>query len=303
VTVPALHSELPTPSLAEAEFAELGRRARWHIIKTVAERGAGHVGGPLSATDLLVALYFGVLRIDHRQPAHPERDRFILSKGHSAIGLYAVLALRGYLPVDELASFDEGDSRLQAHPDVTRLPGLDASTGSLGQGLSYGIGLALSARLSQRDFHTWVMLGDGEVQEGMVWEAMHVAPRYNLSNLTAIVDLNGLQQYGWEATPASRADRGDPWPGVDLRGAFSALGWRVLEVDGHDFDDIMAVLASAKAQAHDPRPAVVLAHTIKGKGFSFSEGRARWHNGIATPDELDQAWHEICGDELEGLER
>lgn len=290
-------------ALDREAFDALTRAARWHVLSTVARRAAGHVGGPLSAIDLLVALYFGALRIDPERPDDPDRDRFILSKGHSAIGLYSVLALRGYLPVSELATFDEGDSRLQAHPDATRLPGLDGSTGSLGQGLSLGFGQALAARMSGRDFHAWVMLGDGELQEGMVWEAVHLAPRYGLGNLIAIVDLNGLQQFGWDASPRSRGDRSDPWEGVDLAAAFASFGWRVQDVDGHDFDAITAALSEAQDHARGDRPTVLLAHTIKGRGVSFAEGRHRWHNGIATDEELDLAWAELRGDELDGVDR
>src|SRR4029453_1439567 len=170
------------------DLGSLAQQARWEVIKTVTSNKAGHIGGPLSMMDLLVSLYFGELRVRPEEPDWPDRARFILSKGHAAIGLYAVLALRGYLDVDELSSFDKGDSRLQGHPDVTRLPGLDASTGSLGQGLSVGVGMALGAQMGQKDFHTWVLLGDGEIQEGMIWEAVQVAARYKLSNLPAIVD-------------------------------------------------------------------------------------------------------------------
>src|ERR1700741_4939884 len=183
------------------ELEALARRGRWLAISSVAYSGAGHVGGPFSAMDLLVALYFKVMKLDPQNPGWPERDRFILSKGHSSIGLYVVMALRGFLPIEELKTFDKGNSRLQGHPDVTRLPGLDSSTGSLGQGLSVGVGMALGAQLGQRDFHTWVMLGDGEIQEGMIWEAVQVAARYKLSNLTAIVDRNGLQQFGLPSSP------------------------------------------------------------------------------------------------------
>ena len=171
------------------------------MIESVANAGAGHIGGPLSAMDLLIALYFRVLRIRPDETDWPERDRFILSKGHSAIGQYVAMALRGYFPVEELATFDHGDSRLQGHPDMTRLPGLEASTGSLGQGLAVGLGIALGARLRGLPAHTFVMLGDGECQEGQVWESVIVAARYGLSNLTAIVDCNGLQQYGWPLPP------------------------------------------------------------------------------------------------------
>ena len=204
----------------QGDLPALAQRARWEVIKTVTSNKAGHIGGPLSMMDLLVSLYFGELRIRPEEPDWPDRDRFILSKGHAAIGLYAVLALRGYLDLDELSTFDKGDSRLQGHPDVTRLPGLDASTGSLGQGLSAGVGMALGARLAEKDFHTFVLMGDGEIQEGMVWEAVQVAARYKLTNLTAIVDRNGLQQFGLpstaETTLTDRGDRRDPWFGVDL---------------------------------------------------------------------------------------
>jgi transketolase N-terminal domain/subunit len=170
-----------------SELEGLARQGRWLAISTVAKSGAGHVGGPFSAMDILTALFFRALRIDPQNPKWAARDRFILSKGHSSIGLYAVMALRGYFPIEELKTFDKGNSRLQGHPDVTKLPGLDTSTGSLGQGLSVGLGMALGSRLRGEKFHTFVMIGDGELQEGMVWEALHIAPRYKLGNLTAIL--------------------------------------------------------------------------------------------------------------------
>jgi transketolase len=220
------------------DLERLAQRGRWLVISTVARSGAGHVGGPLSAMDILIALYFRVMQIRPEEPHWPERDRFILSKGHSAIGLYTVLALRGYLPVEELKTFDKERSRLQGHPDVTKLPGLETSTGSLGQGLSVGLGFALGARLRKEKFHTFVIIGDGELQEGMIWEAVHVAPRYKLGNLTAILDWNGLQQFGWSLGPGetNRGDKRDPWAGVDLKGIFERFGWRVLETDGHDLE-------------------------------------------------------------------
>ena len=203
-----------------ADLEALARRGRLHVIETVAHSGAGHVGGPLSAMDLLVALYFRVLRIRPEEPDWPERDRFVLSKGHSSVALYTVLAMRGYLPVEELLTFDTGGSRLQGHPDMLLLPGIDASTGSLGQGMSVALGLAMGTRRRGLPSHTFVMLGDGETQEGQVWETVHVAPRYGAGNLTAIVDWNGMQQYGWalEEGEANRGNRRDPWAGIDLRG-------------------------------------------------------------------------------------
>ena len=166
---------------------ETAQEARRLIVRSVHRAKAGHLGGPLSAADVLTTLYFSILRIDPARPDWPDRDRFILSKGHSAIGLYAVLALRGYFPVAELDTFDEINSRLQGHPDMTKLPGLDMSSGSLGQGLSPGVGMAIGAKLLGKDYRTWVMLGDGEIQEGQIWEAALVAERYALDNLTAIL--------------------------------------------------------------------------------------------------------------------
>ena len=294
----------PTRPPALADLETLARRGRWLVISTVAGSGGGHVGGPLSAMDMLVALFFRVLRVRPAEPGWPERDRFILSKGHSSIGLYAVMAMRGYLPVEELKTFDKGDSRLQGHPDMTRLPGLDASTGSLGQGLAVGLGIALGSRMRGLGCHTFVMLGDGECQEGMVWESVNVAARYGLGNLTAIVDQNGLQQYGWplpdgEAHPG---DRADPWPGTRLGAAFEAFGWRVVEIDGHDFGAIVAACEGSRGAASDGRPTAILARTVKGRGLSFTEGRHHWHSRVATPDEVAQARLELGIDE-QGIPR
>ena len=229
--------------------------------------------------DLLVALYFRVLRIRPDEPDWPERDRFILSKGHSAIGLYATMALRGYFPVEELATFDQGDSRLQGHPDMTRLPGLDASTGSLGQGLAVGVGMALGARMRGLASHTFVMLGDGETQEGMVWESVMVAARYGLGNLTAIVDCNGLQQYGWPATPGGgdRGDRRDPLAGRRHRAPrSSAFGWRVAggRRPRHR-GDRQRLRAMPARRGPVGRPTAILARTVKGRGVSFTRGPLR----------------------------
>jgi transketolase len=270
------------------ELEALARRARWLAISTVASSGAGHVGGPFSAMDLLVALYFKVMNIKPEEPRWPERDRFILSKGHSSIGQYSVMALRGYLPIDELKTFDKGGSRLQGHPDVTKLPGLDTSTGSLGQGLSVGLGFALGARMRGQKFHTFVMLGDGELQEGMTWEALHIAPRYKLGNLTAILDWNGLQQFGWvlAVNEQHRGDRRDPWSGVDLRGVFEKLGWRCIEINGHDFAQVVPALESVKASGDSDQPSMIIAHTTKGKGVHFTEGKHEWHSKVATKEEL-----------------
>jgi len=276
----------PVPAAVDvaeiARLEEVARQIRLAIVRTVNHSRAGHLGGPLSAADILAALYFHVMRIRPDEPAWPDRDRFILSKGHSSVGLYAALALRGYFPVEELATFDAAHSRLQGHPDMTRLPGLDMSSGSLGMGISAGVGMALGARLTDRDVRTYVMLGDGECQEGEVWEAAMSAARYGLDSLIAIVDHNKLQQYGW---PGDGPDgRTPPQAPGELVAKWSAFGWRVLELDGHDMKKILEALEEA---AHgDGRPTVLIAHTTKGKGVSFMEGHYFWHTRAIKPDEF-----------------
>lgn len=268
---------------------ETARRIRVGIIRGVNEARAGHLGGPLSAADILAALYFHAMRIRPDEPDWPDRDRFVLSKGHSSIGLYAALALRGYFPVEELLTFDRCGTRLQGHPDMTRLPCLDMSTGSLGMGISAGIGIALGCRLAGRDARTFVMLGDGECQEGEVWEAAFLAPRYRLDNLVVVVDHNRLQQYGWPGEGPN--DRQPPaWPG-ELVGKWSAFGWRVMEVDGHDMAALVGVLD--RAVVGDGRPVAIIANTIKGRGVSFMEGRYYWHTRPMTADEFATAMTEL----------
>ncbi|HEY5436107.1 MAG TPA: transketolase [Candidatus Limnocylindrales bacterium] len=287
-------AEIPAADTADLEA--LARRGRLYVMETVAHSGAGHVGGPLSAMDLLVALYFRVLRIRPGEPDWAERDRFILSKGHSSVGLYAVMALRGYFGAEELQTFDAGGSRLQGHPDMLLLPGLDASTGSLGQGLAIGLGIAMGTRRRGLPSHTFVMLGDGEIQEGQVWETVHVAPRYGTGNLTAIVDCNGLQQFGWPLEPGEehRGNRRDPWSGTNLRGVFEAFGWKVLEIDGHDFGEILAACDEVRAGSAGTIPTVILARTVKGRGLTFTEGRSEWHARVATAAEADAARVELA---------
>lgn len=282
------------PDIADLEA--LARRGRLHVIESVAHSGAGHVGGPLSAMDLLVALYFRVLRVRPEEPSWAGRDRFILSKGHSAIALYTVMAMRGYFPEEELLTFDAAGSRLQGHPDMLRLPGLDASTGSLGQGLSIALGIAMGTRRRGSDARTFVMVGDGEMQEGQAWETIHVAPRYGVGNLTAIVDWNGMQQYGWPLAEGEqhRGNRRDPWAGIDLRAAFEAFGWRVLEIDGHDFGQIIAACDDAGSTVRGTVPTAILAHTVKGRGISFTEGRSEWHARPATAEETEAARRELA---------
>ncbi|MDQ3856527.1 MAG: transketolase, partial [Chloroflexota bacterium] len=240
------------------DLAERAQEIRRLVLRAVHRAGAGHIGGPLSAADLLAALYFEVLCIDPARPDWPDRDRFVLSKGHSSIGLYATLPLRGYFPIEELWSFDAIDSRLQGHPDMTRTPGVDMSTGSLGQGLSTGVGMALGARLANKDFRAWVMVGDGEMQEGQVWEAVQVAARYRLDNLTMILDYNRLSQYGWTQGPDGYRGLHREPPIEDPGRKLSAFGWNVVEIDGHDHEQILA--ACVLARRYRGGPTAMVAH-------------------------------------------
>jgi transketolase len=273
-----------------SQIAKIGNDVRRRVLLAVQHAGAGHIGGVLSAADMLAALYFRILRVDPARPDWPDRDRFILSKGHCAIGLYTILALRGYFSLSELDTFDAIDSRLQGHPDMTKLPGLDMSTGSLGQGLSPGIGIALGARMLGKSFRTWVMLGDGEIQEGQIWEAAFCAARYELDNLTAILDWNHLQQFGW-ATSQGYASIARRDPLDQAREKWEAFGWNVFECNGHDVEEFIAVCDAAVAAKG--RPSIVIAHTIKGKGVSFMEHDYTWHSRPLSKTDVDRAFAEL----------
>ena len=262
---------------------------RCSILATIHHAGAGHVGGPLSATDLLTVLYFHELRIDPANPSWADRDRFIFSKGHSSIALYATLAERGYFPREELLTFDQLDSRLQGHPDMLATPGVDMSTGSLGQGLSPGLGMALAARLNNKDYRTYVMIGDGESQEGQIWEASMVAARYKADNLVAILDWNGLQQYGWSVVGKEPEDRMNPLDAPAQK--WQAFGWHVIDLDGHDLRAIVSALDEARAITG--QPTIMIARTVKGKGVSFMEGDYLWHAKPITDGELERALAEL----------
>jgi transketolase len=272
-----------------AHIREMARRIRVESVRAVERAGGGHLGGPLSAAEILSVLYFNEMRVRPDEPTWPERDRFVLSKGHSSIALYAALALRGYFPLKELSTFDAIDSRLQGHPDMTKLPGVDMSTGSLGQGISAAVGLALGARRRQWDSRVYVLLGDGECQEGEVWEAAYVAQRYNLDNLVAIVDANGLGQFG--AAAPSAGERMAPWRDGELAARWRACDWNVIEADGHD----PVSLGAAFDQARRTReaPSLVMARTTKGKGVSFMENRWYWHSRVPTLEEFRDALAEL----------
>jgi transketolase len=278
-----------TTAFSPADIADFARQARVRILEAVKHANGGHVGGPYSAADMLAALYFGVLNIRPDEPEWPDRDRFILSKGHSSIALYSILALRGYFPVEELLTFDSINSRLQGHPDMTITPGIDMSSGSLGLGFAGALGIALGARTVGRDFTTFVMLGDGECNEGVVWEGAHVAARYGLDNVVAIVDHNKLQQFGWSGE--SLDDRITPYTGSQLADRWKAFGWEVSEMDGHDIPEILATLESAKQVKG--APAAIIAHTVKGKGVSYMEGDYTWHSKVPSDEEFDLAMQEL----------
>ena len=264
-------------------MTELERRAndmRADIVRMIAEAGSGHPGGSLSCADILAALYFGgVLEHDPRNPQWEGRDRFILAKGHAAPALYAVLAQAGYFPREELATLRKLGSRLQGHPDSNQVPGVEVSTGSLGQGLSVAAGAAAGLKLDGAPQTVFALLGDGECQEGQVWEAAMFAAHRQLDNLVAVVDRNGLQIDG------RTCDVCDPG---DLGAKFAAFGWDVAEVDGHDLDALVAVLGVAKA-GRDGRPHAVIARTVKGKGVPFMENEAGWHGKAPNAEQAAEA--------------
>ena len=271
-------------------MTELERRAndmRADIVRMIAEAGSGHPGGSLSCADILAALYFGgVLEHDSENPEWEGRDRFILAKGHAAPALYAALAQAGYIPREELATLRKLGSRLQGHPDSNQVPGVEVSTGSLGQGLSIAAGAAAGLRLDGAPQTVFALLGDGECQEGQVWEAAMFAAHRKLDNLVAIVDRNGLQIDG------RTCDVCDPG---DLGAKFAAFGWDVDEVDGHDLDALVAVLGAAKA-GRDGRPHAVIARTVKGKGVPFMENEAGWHGKAPNAEQAAEALAALEGD-------
>lgn len=261
------------------ELQTVARVLRRHIVRMIAAANSGHPGGSLSAVEIISALYFGgVLRHDPKRPAWPDRDRFILSKGHGAPALYAALAERGYFPASELMSLRQVDSRLQGHPVQGITPGVEASTGSLGQGLSIGIGHALAARLDGKSFRTYVLLGDGECQEGQVWEAAMTAGNYELASLTAIVDANRFQLDG----AVEDINSLDP-----LAGKFGAFGWHTIEIDGHDVGAVLDALHAARS--HHAAPTCIVANTVKGKGVTFMENNNEFHGKAPTAEQLKVA--------------
>ena len=255
------------------QLEEIACKVRIGIIEGVHAAKAGHPGGSLSIAEILTYLYFKEMNIDPENPKAQNRDRFVLSKGHAAPALYATLALRGFFPVDELITLRQIGSRLQGHPDMKNIPGVDMSTGSLGQGISTAVGMALSSKHFGDNYNVYTVLGDGEIEEGQVWEAAMFAANKNLSNLTAFIDLNNLQIDGTidEVNSAKPVDK-----------KFEAFGWHVITINGHDYDAIEAALTEAKTV---DKPVAIIAETVKGKGVSYMENAVNWH-GAAPNDEL-----------------
>jgi len=264
------------------ELEAIARRIRREIIEMTGAAKSGHPGGSLSAVEILVELYFNRMRIDPHNPKWPDRDRFILSKGHAAPVLYAVMAEAGYTPVDQLNTLRKLGSIYQGHPDVRFIPSLEASTGSLGQGLSVAIGMGLAARLDGRQSRTYCMLGDGEIQEGQIWEAAMSGAFHKMDNVVAIVDYNGIQLDGFVKDIMEVAPLAEKW---------RAFGWHTLEIDGHSFPAIQGALN--EAETTKGKPACIVAHTIKGKGVSFMENNPKFHGTAPSPEEVQTALKEL----------
>ena len=273
------------------ELQVIACKVRHGIIDSVYSAKAGHPGGSLSATELFTYLYFKEMHIDPQNPKMADRDRFVLSKGHTAPGLYATLAHRGFFPVEDLPTLRHTGSYLQGHPNMNTVPGIDMSTGSLGQGISVAAGMALAGKSQNKDYRVYTLLGDGEIQEGQVWEACMLAAHYHLDNLCVIVDNNGLQIDG------NIADVMSPYPIVDKLASF---GFHVMAIDGHDFDQIEAALKEAKTVKG--QPSAIVMNTTKGKGVSYMENNAGWHGKAPNEAEYLQAKAELTAAlaELEG---
>lgn len=266
-------------------YEEIARRVRIDIIKSTYNAGSGHPGGSLSAADIITALYFGEMNIDPEHPDMKGRDRLVLSKGHAVPAQYSALAERGYFPVSDIMTLRKLGSPFQGHGNMRKVPGIEMSTGSLGQGFSASVGMALADRLDGSDARIYTLLGDGEIQEGLVWEAAMAAAHYKLSNLTAIVDWNGLQIDG-------RND--DVMTVAPIKEKFESFGWHAVSIDGHDFGQIFDALDAAREEKE--RPTAIIAKTIKGKGVSYMEDQAGWHGKAPNEEEAKQAVSDLGGE-------
>ena len=265
-----------------AKLMLISARIRRSALEMVYRATSGHLGGSFSICELLAVLYFHEMRIDPAAPAEPDRDRFVLSKGHCTPALYSALAFRGYFPQEELKSFRRLDGHMSGHAEMHYVKGVDMSTGSLGQGISAAVGMALAGKLDSKDYRVYAVLGDGEIQEGQVWEAAMAAGNFGLDNLCAIVDNNNIQIDGTIEEIMS------PYP-IDRK--FEDFGWNVVHCDGHDITDIAAAFDTARACKG--RPTMLIAHTVKGKGVSFMEGKSAWHGKAIDDDSFAQAMKEL----------
>jgi len=263
---------------------EITNVIRKDIVSMICKSKSGHPGGSLSAVEILTALYFDQMNIDPTNPKMEDRDRFVLSKGHAAPALYATLAERGYFEKEELNKLRKLGSMLQGHPDMKKIPGVEMSTGSLGQGFSVACGMAMAAKLDNAPWNVYALLGDGEVQEGIIWEAAMSAAHYKLDNMIAFLDYNGLQIDGEVESVMSI----NP-----IEDKFRTFGWNVITIDGHDFDQIFAALDMAKDTVD--KPTMIIAKTVKGKGVSFMENQASWHGSAPSEEQLEQALSELGG--------
>ncbi len=268
--------------IAPGELIKLNQTIRQDIVKMIGAAKSGHPGGSLSAVEILSTLYYRVMHIDPENPKWEGRDRFVLSKGHAAPALYSVLAHRGFFPAEELMSLRKFGSRLQGHPDMKKTPGIDASTGSLGQGFSIAVGMALGSKLSGKGYQVFAVVGDGEIQEGQFWEAAMAAAHYKLGGLTVVLDYNGLQIDGTNEEVMSLGN---------IRQKFESFGFAVAEVDGHSVEQLEAAFKSPGTD----RPKCVIAHTHKGQGVSFMADQVGWHGKAPNEDEMAQALSELGG--------
>jgi transketolase len=266
------------------ELQEIARLIRIDVVTMIHKAGDGHPGAALSAADLITALYFHVMRVDPANPKWQDRDRFILSKGHACPALYAALARKGYFPRDDLVGLRSLGSHLQGHPDMNKTPGIDSTSGSLGNGISVGLGMVLAGRIMGRDYFAYVVTGDGEIEEGVVWEAAMSAKKYQAGRLVVIVDNNGIQSGG----PVEEVGGLNP-----ILPKWEAFGWHCQEIDGHDFDQILHAIGDAKANLE--QPSLILAHTIKGQGVPFMVGDNSWHKRVPTRQEYEEAMRALGG--------
>ena len=278
-------------AISKKELAKIACNVRMGIIEGTFNAKSGHPGGSLSITEIITYLYFKEMNINPAEPTACNRDRFVLSKGHAAPALYSVMANRGYFPLDELKTLRKVDSRLQGHPSMNYLPGVDISSGSLGQGISAACGMALGAKLKGDAFRVYTILGDGEIEEGQVWEAAMYAAAKKLDNLVAFVDNNNLQIDG------TVEEVNSPYP---IPEKFAAFGWNVIEIDGHNYDEIEAALSEAKATKG--KPTAIIATTTKGKGISFMENQVNWHGAAPNAEQYEIAMNELKAllNEMEG---